>query len=514
MRTRLFLILIIAGLTFSSCEEWLSVGAVTEMTEDDMFSSDEGFHAALSGIYIGMGSQTLYAKHLTWHMLDFLAHYYAQISGMTDTYLHSHQYQHQNVKPYILLAWQDLYELIANCNNILEHLEINKDKLNLVNYQLVKGEALALRAFFHFDLMRLFGYGGLDKRDVSGKLAIPYVTTYSKAVTPQRSYAETLTLLKKDLYDACVLLWGENGENCYRYTYDDSFFDAGPNGKDYAFFTYFGYQNSPRVDYYVARAILARVLMWEGNPDNYGEIVEIADEWIATEDDSGQDNWDWVSRSRVTSSTLTSRDKVFTQEHIWHLHVRDFTNIIDIWLDASNPNSTYERVFLLEQMAFEIFEVDQGNNVGISDYRYSYLLQPQGSGMSNYATLKLSQNNGELNASYKDLIPLISTPELYYMKAEIYAEQGNLPLAIECLNTVRRARGIITDLVSTLNYVEVRSEILKEYRKEYVSLGQLFYFYKRWNVSTILGYAQSMTDAEYVLPYPDEEVIQGGRNQW
>jgi hypothetical protein len=263
----------------------------------------------------------------------------------------------------------------------------------------------------------------------------------------------------------------------------------------------------------VARAILARVIMWEGDLASYGEVLEIADEWIVTEDDAAQDNWDWVAKGRVTASTLT-RDKVFTQEHLWHLNVLDFTKIVDSWLDASNPNATYERIFLLQPIAFEIFEVEQGNNVGLSDYRYSYLLQPQGAQMNNYATLKMSQNGGDLTSNYKDLIPLVSTPELFYMKAEVHAEQGNLPLAVECLNTVRQARGISNDLPTTLTYAEVREEILKEYRKEYVSLGQLFYFYKRWNVSTVLGYAPSMTDAEYVLPYPDEEVIQGGRIQW
>ncbi|MDR1273450.1 MAG: RagB/SusD family nutrient uptake outer membrane protein [Odoribacteraceae bacterium] len=512
MKTRLILILTIAGLTFASCEKWLTVGSLTQVTEEEMFSSDEGFHSALAGIYIGMTTEELYGQRLTWHMLDFLAHYYAQvISGSSDVYLHTHQYQY--VTSSVTGVWSGLYNLIANCNNILEHLELNKDQLNPVNYQLVKGEALALRAFFHLDLMRLYGFGGLKNRDVSGKFAIPYMTVYSKEIIPQRPYAETFALLKKDLRDACALLWGENGENCYRHTRDNAFFDEGPNGKDNEFFTYYTQQASPRVDYYVARAILARALMWEGNPADHAEVLEIVDEWIDTRE---ANNWDWVTRSRVTTSTLSERDKIFTQEHLWHLHVRNFRYIIDTWLDASNPGGAYngEVIYLLQPVAREIFEVSQGNDVGLSDFRYSYLLQAQGSQMNNYATLKLHQNLGDLSIDYKDLIPLISTPELYYMKAEIFAEQGNLPLAVECLNAVRGARGIINDLDPALSYAEVRDEILKEYRKEYVSLGQLFYFYKRWNVPTVLGYASPMTDAEYVLPYPDEEVIRGGRYQW
>ena len=123
--------------------------------------------------------------------------------------------------------------------------------------------------------------------------------------------------------------------------------------------------------------------------------------------------------------------------------------------------------------------------------------------MNNYATLKLDQCDGSSN--YGNIIPLISTPEMYYICAEVYAEQGDLVRAIDYLNIVRRARGITEDLKKTLNKTEVKNEILKEYRKEFVSLGQLFYFYKRWGVSEIVGNSSPMTDSEYVIPYPDSE---------
>lgn len=202
MKTKLFIVLMILGLVFTSCEDWLKVNSETELSQDDMFSSDEGFHTALTGVYIGMTATDLYGMHLSWHMLDYLAHYYCLISGSNDTYLHSHQYKHTRVYPYIKGTWNGLYNLIANCNNILAKLEEHKSELNPINYQLVKGEALTLRAFFHFDLMRMFGFGNLRNRDVSSKKAIPYVTTFSKEVTPQLSYSETFELLKKDLLEA------------------------------------------------------------------------------------------------------------------------------------------------------------------------------------------------------------------------------------------------------------------------------------------------------------------------
>ncbi len=64
MKTKLFIVLMILGLVFTSCEDWLKVNSETELSQDDMFSSDEGFHTALTGVYIGMTSTDLYGMHV------------------------------------------------------------------------------------------------------------------------------------------------------------------------------------------------------------------------------------------------------------------------------------------------------------------------------------------------------------------------------------------------------------------------------------------------------------------
>ena len=167
-------------------------------------------------------------------------------------------------------------------------MEENKSLINPLGYQVMKGELLTLRAFLHFDLLRLFGHSNYANRvsELSNKLTIPYVTEFSKDVTPQSTYAAIFTSLKKDLNDAIKLLWGENGENCYRYISSTEAYDeetdkkwGDANGDSRYFFTYFDYENKPRIDYYVARGILARVLLWEGDPANYQTIQEIVQEY-------------------------------------------------------------------------------------------------------------------------------------------------------------------------------------------------------------------------------------------
>ena len=108
---------------------------------------------------------------------------------------------------------------------------------------------------------------------------------------------------------------------------------------------------------------------------------------------------------------------------------------------------------------------------------------------------------------------MIRIPEIDYIAAECYVKQNNpnLPLALNCLNTVREKRGLYTPL-EDLDAEQILVEIQKEYHKEFLSEGVMFYYYKRTGTKTIPNYTEDMEDAQYVLPYPEFE-IQSGRVQ-
>ena len=403
-----------------------------------------------------------------------------------------------------------MYNLIANCNNILQNLEKKKDDIHPVNYQLVKGEALALRAFLHFDLLRLFGHGNYRNRsaELSNRLTIPYVTTFNKEITPQATYAQVFEYLKKDLNEAIDLLWGENGENCsMTYTSDDesaAYFGPAEGTSSY-FYTITDYDTKPRINYFGAKAILARVLMWEGTDEGYQQILDfLENEWIPAGDDDGMVCWDWMSNSRWTQAYV---DRLMTQENIWQLSVSGLYDIVGQWFVLNKNTDRYNEFGLTKARFQEIFEYNTGNNSGLQDVRRSTLYSAKS---TSYQILKLDQYEGENNYTYKNIIPLITTPELYYMAAEIYMEKGNLPKALECLNTVRQNRKITTDLEG-LDAVQVKEEIIKEWRKEYIALGQLFFLYKRLGLDVV--FETEMTDEQYVLPFPDAEIINGNREQ-
>ena len=72
----------------------------------------------------------------------------------------------------------------------------------------------------------------------------------------------------------------------------------------------------------------------------------------------------------------------------------------------------------------------------------------------------------------------------------------------------------LTRIVSPplLDAEQILVEIQKEYHKEFLSEGVMFYYYKRTGTKTIPNYTEDMEDAQYVLPYPEFE-IQSGRVQ-
>ena len=102
----------------------------------------------------------------------------------------------------MLLLRRKAYALILNCNIIIEKCDENKAGLSPVWKGSIKGEALALRAMLHFDMLRLFGplTSELDKE------SIPYQTNSDQTVTPLLSGSEVIGLILDDLKNAVGLL--------------------------------------------------------------------------------------------------------------------------------------------------------------------------------------------------------------------------------------------------------------------------------------------------------------------
>ena len=96
-----------------------------------------------------------------------------------------------------------MYAQIANLNSLLETIDANKHVFSDDNYNLIKGEALGLRGFLHFELLRLFAAAYPLGKD---KVSIPYVTHLTHSVTPLFTQEDAISAMLSDLTNAKTLM--------------------------------------------------------------------------------------------------------------------------------------------------------------------------------------------------------------------------------------------------------------------------------------------------------------------
>src|SRR5580765_4433647 len=107
-----------------------------------------------------MGGKSMYGRDMTFGLLSVLGRSYdTTISpAIGNLYYQGARYNFQDpsVNATFRVMWDSLYLCIANLNNLLDNVESRKNIFTGNNYNTIKGEALGLRAFLHFDLVRMF----------------------------------------------------------------------------------------------------------------------------------------------------------------------------------------------------------------------------------------------------------------------------------------------------------------------------------------------------------------------
>lgn len=491
---RIIFIIVAILIVFTSCKKWLNIEPKSEIASTSLFESEQGFKDALIGNYILMTSPKTYGFESTVGFVDFLGQQYF-MPGSTHPYYTTSLYQYdvQTVVTKKDDIWATNYNVLSNLNNIIENIDIKKNNLNPASYAMIKGESLGLRAFLHFDLFRLFGYGNLVK-DPTGlsKQTLPYVTKYTKHIPSRISGSAFIDSIKKDLNNAAKILA----------PYDSVSVSANtlpiPN-------TDLFYNNRRmRFNYYAVKATQARFYLWIGDYDN---AILAANEVIKKASRHGIA----FHSGNINDPNPVNKDYTFSSEHIFSLGVQNLYENVSPYIQryaADGLNMNYSRFNQNGVVVDNLYEIASKPQMSLSDYRYKELYNKVSS--SDYLLLKFTFVTG---SSFKDKMPLIKLPEMYYILAEAYNEKNDPVTAVGFLNTVRRNRAIQNtfDLATTLTKDEVAAEIEKEYRKEFVSEGQLFYYYKRLGKTTIVGTSKAMDNNIYVLPLPQNELEMGGR---
>ncbi|MCH7411394.1 RagB/SusD family nutrient uptake outer membrane protein [Belliella sp. DSM 111904] len=487
---------------FSSCGDYLDVRPESQIEKEVLFSTEYGFFEALNGVYVRCTEGDIYGNELTFGSLDVLAQNYSFTTGtntLAESYAETAEFKYQN-NAFVdrkNRIWNGLYNAIGNCNLILQNIDEKEGVFTSGLYApMIKGEAKALRAYIHFDLLRLFAPSFVNGPAAT---AIPYVTKYSTEVTPQSTVSEVLDLIIADLLEARSLLESDPilAENyVVGYTYNGDFDGLPDDGSNEEQGNNLFLQNRRhRMNYYAVCAELARVYLYKNDKVN---ALKYALEVI----DSGK--FPWTDKNDFTADDDRLKDRVLYKELIfgWYIPAME----VNLRSRFENIASSTAIVTAEGNILYET------GGVGADDFRYKEWMKQESDGITR--KLLFIKYKRDANANLHSLMaPALRLSEMYYIAAECSFDT-NPEMAWGYFNTVRFHRGIGTEIRNSNDYEFFIAELIKEARKEFYGEGQIFYMYKRLNRDILAqsGGSIAARDQVFVWPMPDDEIVFGNRN--
>lgn len=462
-----------------SCDSWLEVKPYDKISEGELQKSEEGYQKMLNGIYIDLNSDALYGQSLSVEMIEVMGGAYAigTDNSVWGNYkdLSNYQYGTEYWRNRLDQTWNKAYALILNCNKILKSIDQNQGLFTGGSYYAVKGEALALRAMLHFDMLRLFG--PVYAKD-SDKKAIPYYNKQTNSPEPILTAKEVAEKVVADLEEARILLANDPVKT------EGTLMSGSQDGTS-NFMRY----RALRLNYYAVEALLARVNLYMGNKT---EAFKYATDVIKTAD---QGIFPFVDKSLVIGSPADP-DRIFSSEVLFALTNTSRSKIHKNFYDPSRlPNYVFR---MDDNLMSNIVYGGSATTGGYQDdYRYRANWIATGSNRYFYKYSDMVANGSIQNT----MIPMIRLGEMFLIAAE--SQSDDLAKGVQYVNALRRNRGVA-------NLQTLTPDLLKyEYIRELYGEGQLFYLYKRLNCDIITSSNANKnpkaSDLIFVVPLPDSE---------
>ena len=452
----------------TSCDSYLDITPDGQVKRDELLETNEGVEDAIYGVYAKLRSTSLYGQEMYFSALEIMSQTLWCYGNQSVTALGQYNYGNTSVKNVFASVWTDMYNNISNVNSVINAPLVE----NATTYPatIYRGEALALRAFMHFDLMRLFADQITVKPNADG---IPYATQFSLVAPDFESLAENYNHVIADLTEAERLLEGED-------QYKNS--------------TAFMTDRQIHLNLHAVRALMARVYLTMGNKQ---KAFEYAQKVIR---ESGRQ---LKTKTEVINDVAGVLSK---KECLFGVYYSGFYSLVSPKLQQTVSYSSLD----LRNDFMEMYE----KGVSGLDYRTNaYFTSVDLGGTAKYRLSKFTdiydlQNNSSARpADLVQGINLIRLPEMYYIAAECLLDT-DYQKAVDYYNEVITNRGLdpfdgtgaerlTIDMINTERY------------KEMIGEGQTFFNMKRQNLN-IPSYDNSVTYTPanniYVIPIPDAEI--------
>lgn len=454
--------------TTAGCNKYLDVQPQTSYTESQVYGNEKAIQQALNGLYLDLAANQLYGANLSTTTVELMAQRYkprTQSNNPDLSVFNYYQYGSAAAQATMDTLWKQGYATILAANVFLSKIDnsVNAKVISAAHADQLKGEALAVRALMHFDLLRLFG--PVFSVDSSAK-AIPYYTKADGQSQPIVSGGTALANVIADLNQALQLLSND--------PVTTSGIILNPE-----FYT--GSRNQ-RLNYYAVKGLLARAYLWEGDKQHAHDaalsVITDGEKWFP-----------WTTYD--VANDPTNPDRIFSSEILFSVYNPALYTNFNTYFSPSLQDD-----YILAPDPTRLANVYESNE---GDYRYSQDWLMAG---KEYRTFSKYQDLTLPTLPWRFLQPVLRKSEMYFIVAETDTDPAT---ALTYLNTARRNRGLTAKDASA----SIPAELRKEYQKEFWGEGQLFFYYKRINATQVpdaaYPYDFLTVDPVYVVPLPLSE---------
>lgn len=471
-------LLLVAG--FTACDDELDLQPISEETVDNAYATGTQLEAALTGVYESFQSNDYYV----WDKIIFedvrSDNYYA--GGDNPEIFQIDDLDISPTNGRVFNAWSSIYNAISKANLVLERAPIIEQDITEEQRDEFTGQALFLRAYHYYNLVKLWG-------------GVPLITETIKSVdpaevrVPRSSEEEVYNQIIADLEMAVELLPDTYGN------------DAGVN--------------KARATKGAANALLAKVHAQKPSPD-YTAVLEHANAVISSP--AGYmllDNYDnlFDGSHQNNSESILEIQYLGGDEGTWgpQMHLPPSVSG-DTWRKFVTPSKD-----LVE--AFEEENDEVRKNATMLFEAVPWIDEYWGNAINSEVPFAYKwRNAGGWASADNDYV--LRLADIILMKAEALNELGQTGESAMQVNIIRERAGL--DLLSedeVSSTQSLRNAILKERRLELAQEAQRWSDLVRYDVAVEtmnsvddvdLRNGQSvnynMSESDILLPIPQNEI--------
>lgn len=447
--------------TLTSCQDWFDAPPKdSKIPEEELFNNESAFRNMLNGIYAELNVPELYGANLTLGGIEFLGQ-----SLIPDEELRKwaeYDYSDSFSKQLRDNVWEKMYHAIYSCNNLLRLFDSKNDVVFVEGAkETMRAEVIALRAFLHYELIRLFHPAYQVDKDYTG-------VAWMSGINAQPQFLSTEMLLEK------ILLELTESEKILQ-EYDPV--STGVSLNNSYLLGMAPLDRAMKMNYYAVLGVKARVAMEFGTEEKNDIVLEACDIVIST--------------GKYPFLAVISTDLAFSSEYIFFL------------------SSTNKNFSTLSQHLFVERNISVAPHIDLSAVKTE---SPDEKRLRWYTpdltNLAPKYGPASIMKSWKveQGIPMLKIGEIYLMAAEAALKSNpDKTVGFRYLKDFLDKRFFNSNVLSSSSEEDMLNEIKRQYQYEFMGEGRLFFYYKRNNEKSIYKYDGStlqMDANHYMLPIP------------